>query len=224
MSKLILIESIDCAGKSTIAKEIQRNLFLKTDDEWFTSHEPQFDSSIADKLNFEKLDPWQREFYFLKDRILHQEFLNKYNTVLDRYYITGLAYAEVFCPTIVYDMCRSIYSLPDFKKPDLTFIITIDPELAISINESRKDSDNYNKSYTLEVATNLQNAIKKNLDLLDFIEAPYFIIENKVGKLKETIENITNIILNNLYGENNEPKDNTSQKNDIICEKDDIPR
>jgi len=204
MSKLILIEGIDCCGKSTIAKKVANNLFLKTDDIWIHRHEPTFDSKTADKLNFEDKDAWQREFYFMKDRLEHQEILNKNDVVLDRYYISGLAYAQVFGSPIVHDMCRSIYSLPEFKKPDITFLITIDPKLAVAINESKKESGEYNPSYTLEKATELQNAFIKNLDILDYLEMPYFVIKNENGKLDEVISFITEAIIFHFYGEKNE--------------------
>ena len=223
MSKLICIEGPDSVGKSTITREVSGRLFVSTPDLWIFSHEPTFDSKTADELNFLKGDPWQREFYFMKDRLDHQAFLNKNDVVLDRYSLTGIVYAEVFSTPVVHDMCRSIYVLPEFKKPDIVFLLRMDPKDLVRLNESRKGTDEYNPDYNVNIATQLQKSFTRNLDFLEHTNTKYEIVDCEIGKIDEISEYITNTTINFYYGENNEVERLQTNKEDtILHEENDI--
>lgn len=155
MTKLICIEGIDCSGKTTIGKRLAKELG------WRYDHEPTFTSEEADKLNFNAMNPWQREYFFLKDRIRHQLILNDHDHILDSYILRGMVYAYTFSGTHfqnqLLEMCKSIYLMPDqFKQPDLTIFINQDPSYALELNKSREGTDAFNPKLTFDILHNLK--------------------------------------------------------------------
>ena len=138
MTNLIVLEGIDCSGKTTIAKRLAKDLGYQFE------HEPTFSSEEADRLNFSTLDCWQREYQFLIDRYNHQYKL-KTNVILDSYILRGIVYAKTFGKEPesgwVSNMCRSIYSLQDFRQPNFTIFIDQEPYYAFQINSKKKDSN-----------------------------------------------------------------------------------
>lgn len=144
-SKLIVLEGIDCSGKSTLAMMLSEYL------NWRHEHEPTFTSAEADNLNFAELDSFQREYFFMKDRLQHQDVLKRFDIVLDRYILSGLAYAEAFSPRAI-PMMKSIYRMNhEFKHPDLTIFIDMPPKKALELNISRiKDRNEQLDLTTLE--------------------------------------------------------------------------
>jgi len=193
---LINIEGIDGSGKSTIAKMLCKYLNenkLKFGDEltpWILEREPNFDSQTADALNFVKGNSWQREFYFMKDRMQHQEKLRTNDVVLDRYIWTGLAYASVFSPEVL-DMCVSFYSLSsEFIKPDIIFYMDVNPNDAIKINESRKGTPEYSEKLKLQNLISLKEAFEDTKKFIREWEIPFLIVESKFGQLDESLDTI----------------------------------
>lgn len=156
MHKLIVIEGIDCSGKSSVAKEVAKRMGYKFE------HEPTFSSEYADSVNFGQMNAYQREFHFMIDRYKHQECLNNNNVILDRYRLSGAAYASVFGPEAL-DMIHGIYALPEFKVPDLTIFLDMSPENALKLNEKKQGTDEYNSNLTISTLTKLRNAFLEQM-------------------------------------------------------------
>jgi len=191
--KLIVFEGIDCSGKSMYA-EMLKNEFIKKfgENSWIHEHEPTFSSSEADTLNFEATDTWKREYYFMKDRMKHQEILRNNNVVLDRYILTGLAYAQAFSPEAI-PMMTSVYSIPrEFIRPDAIFFIDMDPMNALAINESRKDSPEYSPKLKIETLQLIRSSFIFHFQTIREWEVPLFIIQPFFGEIDKTFKLILN--------------------------------
>lgn len=190
-NKLIVLEGIDCSGKTSIAKAVAKAIGYKFE------HEPTFSSEYADKLNYNKLNGYQREFYFLIDRYNHQKILNENNIVLDRYRLSGSVYSSVFSPEIL-PMVHSIYVLPEFKKPDLTIFVDIDPCDALKLNELKRGRDDYNPKLSLEILNKLRDAFLDQINVVGSLWGEKIItVKNTIGKFDSIVNEIKNIIFEN---------------------------
>ena len=189
MNRLINLEGIDCSGKSTIGKKIAEKL-TTPDRMWHYDHEPRFTSSEADSLNFNGLDPWQREFYFVKDRMAHQPFLRHENVILDRYILSGLAYAETFSPQVV-PMMKSIYFMPEeFIRPDVIVLIDTPPEEALKFNELKKGTPDHNPKLTLNTLQTICNNFHKHKTTMLIWEIPVVVIKPTIGDIEATVSDV----------------------------------
>jgi thymidylate kinase len=159
---------------------------------WIHEHEPTFTSEEADKLNFDKNDAWQREFYFMKDRMNHQAILKSNNVVLDRYVLTGLAYAQTFSPKVV-EMMISTYKLQsEFIYPDVVFFIDMDPINALAINDSRKGTPEYNPKLTLDVLQSIRDGFITHMKTISDMDIPVITIQPFFGDIDKTFTSILN--------------------------------
>jgi thymidylate kinase len=117
---LIVFEGVDHSGKTTVSQ-----LLAKRYPEFVWSHEPNFSSEEADRLNSDEFKgkPARREVFFLESRLQQQSLYRNNAVFLDRYLWSGLAYAKAFSPSI-YEFCRELYQDYNiFKKPTLTFFM-----------------------------------------------------------------------------------------------------
>lgn len=183
---LINIEGIDCSGKTTIAKSLAKKLKLKFE------HEPRFSSAEADMLNFGKINHYQREFYFMQDRMRHQITLATHDVVLDSYILRSLTYASYFGPKAL-QMVRSIYQLPEFKIPDVVVVIDIEPKTAHNFNMKRKGTKEYEPKFTIDVLKGLRACLLTEIDEMKKwkLHPPIEIVQNLGGDmqaLKELVE------------------------------------
>lgn len=198
--RLINIEGIDCSGKTTLSKMLTNRLNAESTGsesrEWVFEHEPRFSSEDADRLNFNVLDGWQREFYFMKDRISHQHILNTNNVVLDRYILSGLAYAKAFSPETV-PMMLSVYHLVrEFKQPDVIVFIDIEPENALKFNELKKGTPDYSTKMTLNNLQLLRDNFKFFSQTMREWEIPFVVVHPVIGDLNATLDKIYSHIKN----------------------------
>lgn len=192
MTRLINLEGIDCCGKTTLSHIIASRL-----DKYLAQHEPGFSSEEADRLNSANLDPWQREFYFMKDRVNHQPMLNTWNVVLDRYILSGLAYAQTFSPQVV-PMMKSVYFMPEeFKRPDVIVFIDIEPEDAMKFNELKKGTVDYSTKMSINLLQIIRDNFKLHFQTMREWEIPLVIVKPVIGSLQETATKILESI--NLY-------------------------
>lgn len=196
--RFLVLEGIDCSGKSSYAKMLKDRLVKKFGEgSWIHEHEPTFTSEVADKLNFSGMDVWRREYYFMKDRMRHQTILRANNVVLDRYILSGLAYAQTFSPEVV-PMMKSIYSnTGEFIHPDATFFIDMDPMNALALNESRKGTADYNPKLTLAILQKLRTSFQAHIQTMREWELPVFTIQPFFGDMERTFESILDIIRRN---------------------------
>ena len=115
-SRFIVFEGVDNSGKTTVSKELLKQM------PWFTwTKEPVFTTEQADRLNSDeyKGQDAKREVLFLEGRLAQQMLYNTEPCLLDRYLWSGLAYAKAFSPSI-YSFCEALYTNHNiFKKPDL---------------------------------------------------------------------------------------------------------
>lgn len=188
IKRLVNIEGIDCGGKTTIAMRLAEKLGFRYE------HEPNFDSRYADLLNTSNLNKWQREYYFMKDRILHQAIIRENNVVLDRYILSGLAYAQAFSPEVV-DALKSIYFLPnEFKRPDVIVFVDVEPAIAMKINELKRFSGDYSTHFNIKLLTDLRNCFLKHIETMKQWEIPVVIIKTEFGN----IDGMTEIALKHI--------------------------
>lgn len=203
-TRLINIEGIDCSGKTTIAKYLARKFKYKF------QHEPRFSSQEADNLNFTGLDHYQREFYFMQDRIKHQTILNKYNVVLDSYILRGLTYTGYFGPKAL-PMVKSIYQLPIFKVPDIIIVIDIDPKQANKFNKKRLGKKNYNAKLNIDVLKGLNTFLHESIEEINSWSnhPPIIVIKNNGIDINILREQIIKRIVKYIpeLGEKNEKKE-----------------
>lgn len=186
--RLIVIEGIDCSGKTSLAKAIANKTNFRFE------HEPTFSSDRADSLNFKKLNAFQREFYFMLDRYQHQEILQTENVILDRYRLTGAAYASVFGPEAL-PMIHGVYGLNEFKKPDLTFFIDMEPEDALKLNALKKGTEDYNPKLNIETLQILRGAFLEQINIVKALwDEKIILIDTAFGQFDRTVDKIINYI------------------------------
>lgn len=197
MKKLIIIEGIDNSGKSTIAKEMANRFNFRFD------HEPTFSSTFADQINFENMNSYQREFYFLIDRYKHQEVLKEYDTIMDRYILSGLAYASAFGKDIfgkdALVMARFIYQLQEFKKPNLTIFVDMHPENAMKLNDLRRGTETFNPKLTIEKLNDIRRSYYNEIAYIQTNWNEDIIIYEPIfGDIQTTFDQVYDLIQREL--------------------------
>lgn len=189
---LVIIEGIDNSGKSTIAKEMANRFNFKFD------HEPTFSSEFADQINFKSMNAYQREFYFMIDRYKHQEVLRENDIIMDRYKLTGLAYAAVFGKEAL-DMARSIYCLQEFKKPSLTIFVDMHPENAMKLNELRRGTETFNPKLTIDKLNDLRKSYYNEIAYVQSNWGEEVIIYEPIfGDIQRTFDQVYDLIRREL--------------------------
>jgi thymidylate kinase len=179
MKKMMVFESIDGAGKTTLSQKMAEDL------KWFWTHEPTFSSEKADLLNLGSKDEINREIEFAVDRIEHLQYLRtkiENNVVCDRYVWTGLAYCKRYNPK-AFDFVKDFYLHPYFQKPDWYVFVDTPVEICLDRIKSRGD-----EKQTLE---NLKSIRQCFLDVEPLISKGTKIIRiESIGKFEDLIEAI----------------------------------
>ena len=194
-SFFIVVDGIDGAGKSEIVKKIHNYLFSKNKRfRILTTREPtsgDFGKKIRDIVANEK-DPSSNMAsllgLFLKDRQQHLEktiepFLNNANgdevniVVCDRYYYSTIAFQGAQGA----DISELIEKNSSFRKPDVAFILDLNPETALK---------------------RIENRLKEKFEQLDFMKK----IRENFLKLEEMLEDNIIVInaekgIDNVFGE-----------------------
>jgi len=173
---MIVFEGIDNSGKTTVSKEFMSYLASQEPNvQWSWAKEPEFSTEEADRLNSGEVDEFKREALFLESRNNRQQFYNQFNTVVDRYLWTGLAYAKKFSPNC-YDFAKAIYTGPMFKKPDLYIFVDTPVEVC----------DQRDPTVGIERLKDIRQAY---LDAQQLIEEPIITISS-VGSVEETLKDL----------------------------------
>ncbi|MEM0374364.1 MAG: dTMP kinase [Sulfolobaceae archaeon] len=129
MPRTIVIEGIDGAGKTTVARKLYELLSNQNLKVILTS-EP-FTQEIIDLINkVQWKDPVALALLFSADRALHISWLKNqvYDIVImDRYFYSTIAYQGAMGVDIKWLKC--VNSI--FPNPDIIFLLDIDPKIAL---------------------------------------------------------------------------------------------
>ena len=202
-SIFIVIDGIDGSGKSEIVKMLHNYLFSKNKKyRILTTREPtngEFGSRIRKMLAEEK-DPLSsreelREL-FVKDREQHLRntivpYLNNANddeiniVLCDRYYYSTIAFqgAQGF------DMHELIKKNSMFRKPDIAFILDVEPKLALQRIDYRKKEKFEQLEFMNKIRKNflkLPDMIQDNLKIIDSSKS----LKGMFEDIKEDIDKI----------------------------------
>lgn len=183
--KLIAIEGIDGAGKTTQAIELVKRL-NKAGYNASYSKEPTEDvigQFIREKIlsGDMKIHPLALQYLFNADRVMHMEKIEKLLEkgmiiVMDRYFWSSVAYAmsDMDRPLDWYYTAFSILSFyHQFLLPDQTFFLEITPEEALKrITLSAKHGEIYdNGDHLPRIEKNYQQLMKEFPDAFTIVNA-----------------------------------------------------
>lgn len=180
----IVVDGIDGSGKSEIVKMLHNYLFSKNRKfRILTTREPtngMYGKQIRDILSKDK-NPISNGMYltnlFIKDRKEHlknsiEPFLkssseHELNIVLcDRYYYSTIA----FQTAQGLDIMKIIAKNKNFRKPDIAFILDVDPSLALKRIEYRKKEKFEQLDFLKEIRKNflrLSLLLTDNIKIID---------------------------------------------------------
>lgn len=180
----IVVEGIDGSGKSEIIKMLHNYLFSKNKKfRILTTREPtngKFGSQIREMLRNEK-DPQSSSQIlmelFVKDRRDHlnytiEPFLKSTNehetniVLCDRYYYSTIA----FQGAQGLDMKELIEKNGEFRKPDVAFILDVEPETALKRIEGREKEKFEKLEFMKKIRANflkLPELLKDNIKIMD---------------------------------------------------------
>tara|TARA_Y100000294_G_C8524953_1_gene324495 strand:+ start:424 stop:1044 length:621 start_codon:yes stop_codon:yes gene_type:complete len=189
----IVIDGMDGSGKSEIVRLLQDYFSKNSKYRVLTTKEPtngKYGKEVRSILENEK-DPninseWMLEL-FIKDREEHLKkiiipFLNKSNghiniVISDRYYYSTIA----FQATQGLDMKMLIEVNKEFLKPDVAFILDINPEVALERIKTRKKE----KFEQIEFMDKLRDKylelprfLKDNIRIIDALRAKNEVFED----------------------------------------------
>ena len=183
-SLFIVVDGIDGSGKSEIIKMLHNYIFSKNKKyRILTTREPthgKYGSRIREMLGKEKDPRSSREKIaelFIKDRQEHlknaiEPFLkkssgNEINIVIcDRYYYSTIA----FQGAQGLDVNELIGKNKNFRKPDVTFILDVDPELALKRIEYREKEKFEKLEFMKKIRANflkLPSLLKDNIKIIN---------------------------------------------------------
>jgi len=174
----IVVDGIDGSGKSIVVNKIIEYLNSKDKFEILKTKEPtdrSFGKKIRQMLENEKNPNSNKEKIldlFIEDRKDHLDniilpFLKKLDSktkvvVSDRYYYSTIAFQK----SQGIDKNVLIEKNSNFKKPDLTLILDLDPEIALSRIEKRNSGEK-EKFETLEFLKKVRENFLELKELLD---------------------------------------------------------
>ena len=202
-SLFIVIDGLDGSGKSEITKMLHNYLFSKNKRfRILTTREPtngEYGKQIRDILGREK-DPKSNSRklaeLFVKDRNQHlngtiEPFLaasneHELNIVLcDRYYYSTIAFqgAQGLGIKELVDMSKC------FMKPDLTFILDVDPKLALKRIKSRKKEKFEQLEFMKTIRENFLRLPKLLDDKIIIIDSSKS-LESVFDKVKKDIDKV----------------------------------
>lgn len=154
--KIIAVEGVDGAGKTTQAKALVKRLNKEGFSAAYTK-EPTDEvvgQFIREKVlsGDVKMNPIALQYLFNADRVMHMEKIEKLLEkgmiiVMDRYFWSAVAYAMADME-VVKDWSMTVFSILSFYHqflvPDFTFLLKIHPDIAMErITESGKHSEIY---------------------------------------------------------------------------------
>ncbi len=202
-NKFIVLEGIDGCGKGTQIKKIHNFIFeLDKRNEIFTTREPtygKYGKQVREILKKDKCPLKNSELLlklYTKDRKEHLEIIEKimsrktgdinHFVLCDRYYHSTYAYQQT--QGISFDRIHEMQK--NFLKPDITFIIDLNPELAYSrMSDGRTSKEKFEKlEFMEELRKNflkLKNKLNENIHIIDGSKSKSEVFEQIIKVLKE---------------------------------------
>ena len=189
--KFIVFEGCDGSGLSTHSKLLYEHLKSKGMNVLLTKESTNNSIGTMIKENFlkekQKIDPVALQLLFCADRAQHlaeeiEPALAAGKTVVcDRYILSTLVFGSLSCDL---DFLKQVNS--QFRKPDLTFIIDVPPEVSMQrIKASRTGTELYEKLDTLK-------KVRDNYKSLQNYFPNTFIVDNN-RPLEQAVQEIKNI-------------------------------
>jgi dTMP kinase len=159
MGSFIVLEGIDGTGKSTLSKKLKA--WLEEDGRTVVlTAEPTTDwlGKAVRRANEEDLDPRTESLLFTADRCQHtqriSEWLKDGKTVIcDRYYGSTVAYQGAALEAEMGDNALAwLLNLngPVVRHPDLTILLTVDPEKAMNRVGKRGELSKFERTEYLQ--------------------------------------------------------------------------
>jgi dTMP kinase len=183
-SYFIVVDGIDGSGKSEMVKMLHNHLFSKSKKfRILTTREPtngEYGKKIRQMLIHEN-DPFSSSNdmteLFIKDREMHLKntilpFLSKTDgdeiniAISDRYYHSTIAFQSAQGM----DMQEMIDRNKNFLKPDITFILDVNPEIALKRIEYRKKEKFEQLQFMHKIRNNflqLPEILEANIKIVD---------------------------------------------------------
>ena len=186
----IVLEGIDGTGKSTLSKKLKAFLEEKGREVVLTA-EPTDDwlGAAVRRANQEDLDPRTESLLFTADRRQHtlriNEMLKQGKVVIcDRYYGSTVAYQGVALEKEMGENAVSwLLNLngPVIRRPDVTILLTSDPELAMRRVGDRGELSKFEREEYLDQVQEIYLTLAK--------EAKWTVVDSN-GKLADVLESI----------------------------------
>ena len=179
----IVIDGIDGSGKSEIVKMLHNYLFSKNKNfKILTTREPtngKFGIKIREMLRKEKNPKSSSKElmgFFIKDRKEHlkttiEPFLDASNggmniVICDRYYYSTIAFQSAQG----LDMKEIMEKNKGFRKPNIAFILDVEPSIALKRIENREKEKFEQLEFMKKIRANflkMPNLLKDNIKIID---------------------------------------------------------
>ncbi len=169
MSEFIVFEGIDGSGKSSVLDLLQERL-----EKVHFTKEPTDSKTgmMAQRIATEETSPYMDLFLYLADRVEHTERIRErldqdFHVVCDRYWGSTAAYQSAY-DEIQLEYAESIQK-PFIRKPNLTFLLDLNPKKALKRISERSIKSKYEKlDFLQQVRDNyLELAVNHDWKIID---------------------------------------------------------
>lgn len=179
--RFYVLEGIDGAGKSTVARSVSQALVSQTGREVVLTSEPT-DSWLGDcvrRAHGEALNAVSETLLFIADRATHTDairgWIERGMIVLsDRYYASTLAYQGAMLKPVLgrkaVDWLRMVNE-PIIVRPDLTFLLSLPPESGIGRLASRTGRTKFEKLEFLREVDRIYTELARNDETYVVVDA-----------------------------------------------------
>ncbi len=202
----IVLDGLDGAGKSEIIKGLHNYLFSQKKYSILTTAEPtqgRFGTKIRRILATEKNPAEGKERLlelFIKDReehltttilpFLNSESAEVHIVLCDRYYYSTLAFQH----TQGISMDELIKKNSSFQKPDIAFILDIEPSLALARIAHRPKEKFEDNTFMLALRKNflaLQGALTDNIKVIRAERSYSDVLKEVIEETDKTLDKLT---------------------------------
>lgn len=182
----IEIAGIDGSGQTTIAKTIA--------DEFCTRYEhgPWFSSEEADAFNYNKKNPYVREFMFMQDRILNKDKINNpYDITIDGYIFRGLAYCYAFSRELFEFAVNAYIISGQFRIPDIILVINTEFLAVQHVLKTLRNDPSADK--VLSSYDNIKEGIFETKKIMESY-SKVVVIDNHLNEFNTTVNEALRIV------------------------------